>query len=185
MNRLLYRLLSSKIGAYIEIKILMKQTAKVFGVKVPKGIGFSVSKLLKNYAQLTTDISLNFIENKQDRNQLQQDLYYMAFQLGSDLRWWLKPQNNQDCFDIIVMLYRNIKISLCEQSQTICVHQCYFSDFYTPEVCSIISAIDQGIFAGVYQGGTLSFYKRITEGHEICVAHFNLDDASHKHNKEG
>ncbi len=183
MNHLLYRILSSKLGAYLEIKILMKQTAKVFGVKTPKNMGFSSSKLLKTYAQMTRDVSLNFIQSKQDRNQLQQNLYYMAFQLGSELRWWLRPQNNQDCFDIIEMLYRNIKISLCEQSHTICVHQCYFSDFYTPEICSIISAIDQGIFAGVYQDGTLSFYKRMTEGHQVCVANFVLDDS--KYNKKG
>ncbi|MCD7840473.1 MAG: hypothetical protein LUG46_07625 [Erysipelotrichaceae bacterium] len=185
MNRLLYRILSSKFGAYLEIKILMRQTAKVFGVKSPTVIGFSLSKLLKAYAQLTTDISMKFIENKQDRNQLYQNLYDMAYHLGSDLRWWLRPQNNQDCFSIIEMLYRHIGITLCEESSTICVYQCYFSDFYTPEVCSIISAIDQGIFAGVYQGGTLSFYKRITEGYEKCEAKFTLHNSSHKYNKEG
>ncbi|MCD7894599.1 MAG: hypothetical protein LUG60_13010 [Erysipelotrichaceae bacterium] len=183
MKRLLYHILSSKFGAYLEIKILMKQTAKVFGVKSPTGIGFSLSKLLKAYAQLTTDMSLKFIESNQDRNQLQQNLYHMAYRLGNDLRWWLRPQNNLDCFSIIEMLYRNIEISLCEQSETICVHQCYFSDFYTPEVCSIISAIDQGIFAGVYQGGTLSFYRRITEEYEKCEAEFILDDS--KYNEKG
>lgn len=174
MNRLFYRILSGKFGARMQLRILMRQTAGAFEVDVPKAAGLAASELLKTYAQFTADASKHVMEEGQDIEQLHQKLYDMAYSLGSSLRRWMRPEDDQECFAILALLYRNIGILLSETaSGEIYVHKCYFGAFYTPGICSLISAIDQGIFAGIYQRGRLEFEQRITEGHDKCKAYLN------------
>lgn len=173
MNRLIYHALSSRPGARLELQILLRQTAKAFGVEPPKGAGRSAPELLKAYAQFTSEKAVQAIQNGDDLEALHQKLYQMACALGSRLRRWLRPEDEEDCLAVIILLYRNIGIQIDKEAPgTFCVRKCYFSAFYAPEVCAVISAIDQGIFAGVYQGGTLAFRERITEGHDVCRADF-------------
>ncbi|MCD8154087.1 MAG: hypothetical protein LUF78_05295 [Clostridiales bacterium] len=173
MNRLIYRALSSRFGANLELQILMRQTAKAFGADAPKVTWRSGTERLKAYAQFTAEEAVRAIQHGDNLETLHQKLYQMAYALGGCLRRWLRPQDEQDCFAIITLLYRNIGIQICEESPgTVCVHKCYFSGFYKPEICDLISAIDQGIFAGIYQGGKLTFRERITEGCDVCQADF-------------
>ena len=173
MNRLIYRVLSSRFGAYLELQILMQQTAKAFDAEVPKAVVRSTSELLKIYAEFTAKEASRAIQHGDDLETLHQKLYQMAYALGSRLRRWLNPKDEKDCFSVIALLYRNIGIQMEEESPgTACVRKCYFSGFYTPEICDLISAIDQGIFAGIYQGGKLTFHGRITEGCDVCRAVF-------------
>ncbi|MCD8189535.1 MAG: hypothetical protein LUD78_04835 [Clostridiales bacterium] len=173
MNRLIYRTLSSRFGANLELRILMRQTAKAFGVKVPEAARQSNSELLRTYAQFTAKEAMRAMQHGDTLETLHQELYQMAYTLGNRLRRWLNPKEEKDCFSVITLLYRNIGIQMEEEFPgTICVCKCYFSGFYTPEVCSVISAIDQGIFAGIYQGGKLTFHERITEGCDVCRADF-------------
>ncbi len=170
MNQLIYHILSGRLGAHLEVRILMRQTAKAFGVNAPKA---SPTNLLKVYAQFTAEEAMRAIQQEDDLEMLHQKLYRMAYDLGRRLRRWLRPQDEQDCQAMIALLYRNIGIQMEEESPGVfCVRTCYFSDFYIPEVCFVISAIDQGIFAGIYQGGRLSFRERITEGRDVCRADF-------------
>ena len=55
----------------------------------------------------------------------------------------------------------------------IVVTDCYFSRFYTPEQCAVMSSVDSGIIAGLCGGGTLTFTERITEGCRRCRACFS------------
>jgi hypothetical protein len=50
------------------------------------------------------------------------------------------------------------------------VSRCYFSAVYSPETCSVVSALDDGIFAGLSGGGRLEFKQRITDGSVSCLA---------------
>ncbi|MCD8078811.1 MAG: hypothetical protein LUE63_10695 [Lachnospiraceae bacterium] len=173
MNRLIYRVLSSRFGANFELRILMRQTAKAFGVDVPNDAGRSTPELLKAYAQFTAKEAVRAMQDGDTLETLHQKLYQMAHALGSRLRRLLNPKDEKECFSVITLLYRNIGIQICEESPgTVCVRKCYFSGFYAPEVCDLISAIDQGIFAGIYQGGKLTFHERITEGCDVCRADF-------------
>jgi len=173
MNRLIYCALSSRYGANLELRILMRQTAKAFGVDSPKTTRCSTPERLKAYAQFTAKEAMRAIQDGDDLETLHQELYQMAYDLGSRLRRWLNPKDEKDCFSVITLLYRNIGIQMEKEAPgTVCVRKCYFSDFYTPEICSVISAIDQGIFAGIYQSGKLTFRERITEGCDVCRADF-------------
>ncbi|MCD8015376.1 MAG: hypothetical protein LUG99_19890 [Lachnospiraceae bacterium] len=171
MNRFIYRILSSQTGARIQIRILLRQTARTFGVNAPRTTGMSASELLRTYAQFTADESRRAMDSGQDLVQLHQKLYDMAYHLGSRLRRWMRPHDDQDCLAILALLYQNIEILISERNPgEFYVRKCYFSAFYTPEVCSLISGIDQGIFAGIYQRGRLTFEDRITEGYNQCKA---------------
>lgn len=55
----------------------------------------------------------------------------------------------------------------------IVVTDCYFSRYYTPEQCAVMSSVDSGIIAGLCGGGTLTFTERITEGCGRCRACFS------------
>ncbi|MCD8346578.1 MAG: hypothetical protein LUD16_01265 [Lachnospiraceae bacterium] len=173
MNRLIYRALSGRFGAYLELQILMRQTAKAFGAEVPKAAGRSTPELLKVYAQFTAKEGMRAIQHGDNLETLHQKLYEMAYALGNQICRWLKPKDEKECFAVITLLYHNIRIQMeGEAPGTVCVRKCYFSDFYTPEICDLISAIDQGIFAGIYQNGKLTFRERITEGYDVCRADF-------------
>ncbi len=183
MNRPIYRLMSGKFGAGIEIRILMRQTAEVFGTEASgsagkpaygkPAYGLSASELLKRYARFTADAAMRAIDSGQDLRPLRRELYHMARRLGSEARRLLRPQNERECLAILTMLYKNIGITIREvRPGEFRVYKCYFSSFYTPEVCSVISAVDKGIFAGIYGGGRLVFSERITEGHDACRADF-------------
>ena len=52
------------------------------------------------------------------------------------------------------------------------IRSCYFSSFYSSGVCRLISALDAGVAAGLSSGGRLVFSRRLTEGHDCCLARF-------------
>ncbi len=171
MNRPVYRLLAGALGARVEIGTLMRRTAAAFGEEAPKTARLSARERLKCYAAYTAEAAGRAIQSGQDPDLLHEKLYQMAHSLGSSLRRWLRPKDEEECFAILRLLYRHIGITLREvQPGEVCVDACYFSSFYTPEVCSVISAVDQGVFAGVYGGGRLTFRERITEGQSHCRA---------------
>ncbi len=173
MNKLFYHILSGRYGAGFEIRILLHQTAKAFSVDAPKTKGFSAPELLESYARFTTEISEHAMQAGQNSPVLHQKLYNMAYQLGDSVHRWLRPKDEAECLKILITLYRNIGITISEENPGgFYVYSCYFSAFYTPKICSVISAIDAGIFAGIFKGGTLKFQERITDGHKKCKATF-------------
>ncbi len=173
MNRLFYRLLSGRLGAGFEIRILTRQTAAAFDQNPPKSAGHSARDLLKTYARFTADAAVKALTDGQDLRTLQRELYLMSRRLGNRLIRFMRPKDEKDCLAILTLLYKNIGISIREESPgEFCVDHCYFSGFYTPAICAVISAVDAGIFAGIFSGGTLKFCARITEGRKQCRAEF-------------
>ena len=75
--------------------------------------------------------------------------------------------------DIGRVLYRILDIDLQGDARgEVVISRCYFSRFYSGEVCRLMSAMDRGLFAGLSNGGELTFSSRITEGQPCCRAHF-------------
>ncbi len=171
MRQPIYRVLSGTFGARLELRILTRQTAKAFGTDAPKTAGYSAQERVKRYAQMTAEEAERALRRGQDLTLLHRELFSMAERIGSRVRRWTRPQDERDCVAILEMLYRHLGITIREEkSGVFLVSECFFSAYYTPEVCAVISAIDQGIFAGVFGGGTLEFRERITEGKEACRA---------------
>lgn len=70
-------------------------------------------------------------------------------------------------------LYRLVGIDMALGVEgDLLVRRCSFNDVYTPDVCGIMSAVDEGIIAGLTGEGSLSFAQRLTEGHDTCVGRF-------------
>jgi hypothetical protein len=54
------------------------------------------------------------------------------------------------------------------------VRRCSLADRYTPEVCRFMSAMDEGLVAGLC-GGRLAFSERLTEGSGRCRGRIDRD----------
>jgi len=71
----------------------------------------------------------------------------------------------------VFWLYRGIGIAVSgELPGKITLPGCFFSDYYTPSVCALMSNMDSGVVGGVMGGGRLFFSERITEGRSCCKA---------------
>lgn len=108
---------------------------------------------------------------------VQERMYRISHRMGSLLRTILLIRTQKRARKVVFWLYRNIGITLdgaCPGAIT--VRRCYFSACYTPEQCRIMSAMDRGIFVGLFGGGELTFTSRITEGCPCCHAVFSLEE---------
>lgn len=104
-------------------------------------------------------------------------MYRTARRLGTLLRRLLFIRSQERARRVVFWLYRSIGITLDGSCPgTVTVRRCFFSAYYTPEMCWIMSAMDRGIFAGLFGGGELTFEARITEGCPCCRAVFVSDE---------
>lgn len=101
-------------------------------------------------------------------------LYSLSYNLGRKVRALTSFTDQEDLERLVFLLYRNIGITMKGNIPGILtVPACYFSHVYTPEQCSLISAMDAGIIAGICGDGTLHFSQRLTEGCPCCRAYFS------------
>ena len=93
--------------------------------------------------------------------------------MGRRLRRLTDFTDSRDAERLIFYLYRNLQIDMDGHLPgEITVRKCYFSGFYAPEQCALMSSVDSGVMSGLLGGGTLTFSKRITEGHKTCASCF-------------
>lgn len=98
-------------------------------------------------------------------------MYRCSFDLGKRLRLITGLVETEDLKQLVFFLYKNIGIEMSGNCPgTIGVSTCFFSDYYDPEQCRLISAMDAGIICGILGGGKFGFSQRITEGCTCCRA---------------
>ena len=69
------------------------------------------------------------------------------------------------------MFYRQIGIEVSGGPLgDIHVGRCFFARYYTEPVCAVVSALDQGLVAGLFAGASLEFQQRLTGGGACCRA---------------
>jgi hypothetical protein len=56
------------------------------------------------------------------------------------------------------------------------IRRCFFSRFYSPQICEVISSLDEGVAFGLSAGGTFSFNQRITDGKTCCTAQIRFEE---------
>ena len=111
-------------------------------------------------------------------------LFRDAARLGRRIRRISGLSSTSDLEKLIFMLYRNIGIEMTGSLPgEITVSKCYFSRYYTPEQCRIMSYVDSGIISGIMGGGRLKFSQRITDGCQCCNANF-CKGRSREHERE-
>jgi hypothetical protein len=73
-------------------------------------------------------------------------------------------------------MYRMVNIDLRgDGAGGIVVRRCFFSSYYSAEVCGLISALDEGLIAGLSSGMKLRFFRKITEGDDCCRASLHAE----------
>jgi len=93
--------------------------------------------------------------------------------MGQELRKILRINTPEQAGLAFGLFYRVLGIESSGQFPgELLITQCFFSRFYTGEVCHLISALDAGLAAGLFGSGSLTFDQRITEGNSCCRARF-------------
>jgi hypothetical protein len=157
---------------------LFAATAAGFGCAAPAADGLPYDERLAAYARFTRDEAERAIREGRDLADIQLRLRREAFALGRRLRDILGVEG-PEALAVARTLYRAIGIDFRgTPAGEVTVRRCFFRDFYTPDVCRLISALDEGVLAGLAGGGRLVFSQRLTEGYDCCRARFTAEEAS-------
>jgi hypothetical protein len=154
---------------------LFQATAAAFRCEMPALRGLSREQCLLAYARFTADRAEEVLRHGDDPAELQERLYRNAYRLGRMPGRLLGVRSVDDVMALGRLLYGILDIEFYGSgSGEITISRCYFSSFYSPEVCRVMSAMDRGLLAGLAGAGDLVFIQRITEGQPCCRGHFTL-----------
>jgi hypothetical protein len=158
---------------------LFAATADAFAVACPATGGRPFDERLRRYAEFTRSEAERAVAGGHDLPALERRLFALAERLGARLRTDLGVAGTAEVMAVGRSLYRVIGIDLRGTDQgDVTVSQCFFSRYYSPAVCRVISALDAGLFAGLSDGGSFVFSQRITEGYSCCLAAFTPKEGS-------
>ena len=150
----------------VQLQILLNLAARAFHAPGKSVWRRAPGQALREYAEFTVGCMRRGGAEPEN-------LYRSAFDLGKRLRRLTGFTDAEDIERLIFYLYRNLRISMSGHLPgEITVRKCYFSGFYAPEQCALMSAVDSGVMSGLLGGGTLTFTERITEGHKTCAGCF-------------
>lgn len=174
---MLLRILSLYLPTFIKkqkMRELFLLTSDAFLCGVPNLTGLSMQELLVEYALFTKGQAEKSIQQGYDLGPIQNRLYQNAYLLGKSIKKSLNIVNLTEALHVSRMIYRILSIDFHSDEQgNIFISQCFFSQYYSSEVCQIISSLDEGLIAGL-SDGKLQFYQRITEGNDCCKAHLEM-----------
>jgi hypothetical protein len=153
------------------LKDLFALTAKAFGREAPDLRAMPWAECLRQYAVFTrTEVERALAEGS-DISLVKERLRKNATALGRLLRARLGIRTAKEALDGLTLLYGAIEIDFqADTGGGVTIPRCFFSRYYTPEVCRVVSALDEGLADGFTGGGRLQFIQRITEGNACCRA---------------
>jgi predicted nucleic-acid-binding Zn-ribbon protein len=156
---------------------LFQLSARAFHCEPPDIKGKSYRQMLQEFAFFTQNAAREVITGKGDIQKVKKRLYRNAFLLGNHLRKLFKIHNPDEVMLISKKLYDILKIDFQgDPFGNITIKRCYFSTYYSQEICQLISALDEGIAAGLSGGGKLAFQQRITEGRLCCLGKLTMPE---------
>ena len=154
---------------------LFRSTTAAFQCNMVRLSGLSRDQCLQEYARFTADQAGQALRSGSDLSDLRERLYWNAYCLGRTPGRLLGIRSVDDVMALGRLLYSILDIEFDGSGNgEITISRCYFSSFYSPEVCRLISAMDSGLLAGLAGAGDLVFTQRITEGQPCCRGHFTL-----------
>jgi hypothetical protein len=176
--KLLLRMLPHNLPAFIRKAILAElfsATADAFAFPAPAYEHLSYDACLRAYAHFTSELAEQALGAGNDVPAIKTRLYYSAYPLGGRLRKWFAVDTMAEVMALGQILYRAIGVEMQGDAQgRVTVTRCYFSQFYSGPICDLISALDDGVFAGLSGGGSLTFSQRLTHGQACCTAGLRL-----------
>lgn len=175
-NGFLKWFLHTSLFRRIEIQQLMNLTARALRQKPKHTWTLPNEEALRLYAAFTRD-QLPACPDEE----LLQRMTAEAYKMGRLLRRVFLLSQQADIQQFAIAIYQGVGITLeGHLPGTLRFRRCFFSQYYTPEVCLAASALDEGIMSGLAGGGRLHFQQRITEGCTCCKATFLINDNDHQ-----
>ena len=160
-----------------KLEQLFDIVANAFGKPIPSLKGLSYKERLKAFALYTSKEAEKRIQAGQDPEGIKKRLFKNASILGQRLRKDLGIRSTREVMEMSSILYQILGIDFeGDASGEVTIKKCFFSDYYSPQVCQIISSLDEGVAAGLSGGGKLSFSARITEGKDCCNARLAMPE---------
>lgn len=167
-----------------KLQELFTLTAEAFQCEAPSLKGLSFQESMHKYALFTKEQAENQLRQPDDpldannlkcEHALKDRLYKNAFQYGQSLRKKLHCRTPEEIIAVCRLIYKILGIEFCGDTQgNIVISRCFFSAYYSAEVCRLISSLDEGLAAGLSAGSRLAFAVRMTEGNPCCKAFFDL-----------
>jgi hypothetical protein len=156
------------------LRALFRATAGAFDRRAPSLAGLSADECLLRYAQFTQDRVAELLLDGGNLPAVQERLYRNAYRLGRACRRVSRIDTLEDALALSRVLYRLLDIEFQGDGEGVVISRCYFSRFYSGQVCQVMSAMDRGLLAGLSDGRQLVFSARITDGQARCQAHFEM-----------
>jgi hypothetical protein len=149
--------------------------ADAFESEYPTWKKLSYPEQLGQFARFTKQEAEKALASGVSLQTLRGRLRDNARRFGRKIRRILRLTSPEEVMAAARILYRVIRIDLEGTSRgEIVVRKCFFSSVYSPRVCELISALDEGILAGLADGGELRFMERLSEGKNCCRAQFSF-----------
>lgn len=147
---------------------LLALTAAAFQSEPPLLKGLPFAECLAAYALFTKEQAEHCLQAQQSLKGVKSCLFENSYVFGQKLRKSLHIVTPKEAIAVLEIVYKLIGIDFLYDGQGgFIVKQCFFSKYYSPGVCRLISALDEGMAAGLVCG-KLSFSQRITEGGDCC-----------------
>jgi hypothetical protein len=153
-----------------ELARLFEATAEAFETEVPASGKLAFPEMLDLYARFTREESEKAI--RQGRQlEVQSRLFEKAWRIGQRYKKTLGISGDTQVMEAGKLIFGLMEIDFQgEAGGQIVIRRCFFSKYYSSLVCRLVSALDEGLLAGLSGGGCLRFKRRITEGQSHCQA---------------
>jgi hypothetical protein len=175
------RRLPDRVVDPLVIGRLARATAAAFGTSGRRQPGAHSSDRLAAYARFTAAETRRHAGDEAVGARLFQN----AAALGRAARRGLGVRGPEEALDALTFLYRCIGIEIdghgaggapCQAAGAaleggiidLQVTRCFFSDYYCEDTCRLMSAMDAGVVAGLFDGASLEFSQRLTDGSPCC-----------------
>ncbi len=156
-----------------KLEELLLLTARAFDEPPPSTNGLSREELLQKFAEFSREMAEKTLDSPSRSAAAERRLFDGAMRLGQEIGRTLRVSTREEAMAAARVLYRCLEIDFRGgPGGDIIIRSCYFSRFYSPEVCRLMSSLDAGILSGLAGGGGLEFTQRLTEGREGCRARF-------------
>ncbi len=164
---------------------LLRRTADAFAVPAPDVGDQSLAERVRTFAAFTTEQAERVCRGDgATAVAATERLRAAAYELGAGIRRELRIRGAVETMRAAWLLYRTLGIDFdgrpdgatgaTAATGRIVIRRCYFADWYTPRVCALMGALDEGLLAGLAGDGRLEFQARITEGRLRCRATFHF-----------
>ena len=156
-----------------QLQMLFAATADAFEVATPSLDGLSYDASLRLYARFTREQAEDALGRGREK-EVRLRLCDNAYRLGQQLRNDLKLES-ADVMRAGRLVYRMLGIDFRGDDEgNIVISRCFFSGYYSSDICRLISSLDEGLLLGLANGGTFAFHQRITEGADCCRARLSM-----------